>query len=116
MKYFFSILCFFLFTPIVSAELFITSVFPNTEDDAQQEYIELYNSSSDIFSLSGYTLSDASNKVYTFGSGALLSSKIFTAFSRPETKILLNNTNETIFLKNPQGQVIDSISYVSSIK
>lgn len=37
-------------------------------------------------------------------------------FLRPETKLILNNSNEEIFLKTPQGHVEDSVSYETSQK
>jgi Lamin Tail Domain len=106
----------FLSLPQVYAEVFITSVLPNTDNDATLEYIELYNSSRTPASLSGYTLSDTSGKTYTFGSGVFLPSKIFTPFFRPQTKIILNNTTEEVFLKSPSWETKDSIAYASSLK
>jgi len=116
MKKLLFIFLFFLFSPSCFAEVFITSVLPNTTDDTNLEYIELYNSSGSSVDISGYSLSDLSGKTYMFESGATLESRIFTQILRPETKIILNNTNEEVFLKNPSGEIIDSIAYANSTK
>lgn len=86
---------------LVSKPLFasfeIAEVMPNTADDSSLEYITLKNLQHTPQSLSGYTLQDASGKAYTF-TGIVLAGGERKQFFRPETKIILNNTDETLTL------------------
>lgn len=104
---------------LVSKPLFasfeIAEVMPNTSDDSNLEYITLKNIQHTPQSLSGYTLKDASGKVYTF-TGILLAGGERKQFFRPETKIILNNTDETLSLFSATRTKIDEISYKTSTK
>ncbi len=93
----------------------IAEVMPNTSDDINFEYITLKNISSSSQSLSGYMLEDASGKRYTFTWTTLLS-KERKQFFRPQTKIILNNTDESLKLFSHTGAKIDEISYMTSTK
>ena len=57
-------------TAVVSALVFY-SVLPNTDNDALSEYIEIYNSSCETVSLTGVSIKDLSEKIYTFTGGVL---------------------------------------------
>jgi hypothetical protein len=72
---------------------------PNTLDDKNLEYITLKNISDSSQSLSGYTLADKS-KSYTFSDDIFLQSGEREQFFRPQTKLVLNNSDEEIYLYN----------------
>lgn len=93
----------------------IVEVFPNTLDDKNLEYITIQNTSENTQSLSGYILSDASHKQYIF-SDEILDIGEERQFFRPETKIILNNSDEEIFLISPEWEEIDSVTYTKTIK
>jgi hypothetical protein len=71
---------------------------PNTDDDANMEYIELYNPNSEILSLSGYYLKDKSEKSFFFAGSDILQPNESKKFFRTQTKITLNNTDEELWI------------------
>lgn len=80
-----------------ASSLVITSAMPNTLDDANLEYVDIENVSCSPFFLSGTVLRDASGKQFIFGDESLGSGSIRRMY-RPESKITLNNENETLEL------------------
>lgn len=66
-------------------------------------------------SLSGYILQDASGKKYIFPD-IILEKDETRKFYRPETKILLNNTDEILYLYNPIGELLSEVSWEKSEK
>jgi hypothetical protein len=93
----------------------IIEVMPNTTDDKTLEYITLKNISPTAHSLSGYILSDK-KKQYAIPSDVFLEPGERREFFRPETKLILNNSNEEIYLHSPQGEIIDAVEYETSTK
>ena len=62
--------------------------------------------------ISGYSLSDLSGKTYILPSGTNINSHENRSFPYSETKIALNNSgNESVYLKDPSGALIDSYNY-----
>jgi hypothetical protein len=110
-----NILIYFLLFNQVFAQILFSEIFPNTDDDVNLEYIELYNSWSFSQSLSWYILKDKAQKEFTFWTWEILLSLQKKKFFRPQTKILLNNSNEELFLYNNSWALIDSFSYEESI-
>ncbi len=84
-----------------SAAFFFSEALPNTADDALLEYVVVASDSCVPESLSGYALSDASGKSFTFGPGDAFVSTGTLKIGRNVTKITLNNENESLFLRNP---------------
>jgi hypothetical protein len=107
---------FFILFNQVFAEIFFSEIFPNTIDDANLEYIELYNSWSIEKSLSWFILKDKSDKQYQFWSWETIWSWQTKKYFRTQTKILLNNSGEELFLYDNSWILVDSFSYSSSIK
>lgn len=99
----------------VSANFHIVEVMPNTTDDKNLEYVVIQNTSSGTQSLSWFILSDK-QKDFIFSSLHSLAAWEKKQFFRPETKLILNNTNERLTLKNPARDVISEVEYSSSIK
>jgi hypothetical protein len=93
----------------------IVEVMPNTLDDKNLEYIIIKNTSSQSQSLSWYTLADK-KKQYIFSEDIFFNSWERQKFFRPETKIILNNSDEEIYLYKPDGELIDEVSYTKSTK
>jgi len=114
LKLFFCV--FFLFLSTQSYGSFqIVEVFPNTIDDKNLEYVIVQNISGEAQSLSGYTLSDKV-KGYIISTDEILDIWEKQIFLRWETKLILNNSNEEIFLSWPEWDGIDSVSYKNTIK
>ncbi|EKE28993.1 MAG: hypothetical protein ACD_2C00256G0010 [uncultured bacterium (gcode 4)] len=112
----FFIIFFCSFFVIVFAEnFFITSLLPNTDDDANLEYVEIINSSQTQVNINWYVLKDKSDKSYTFPE-IILQPWESKKLSRIESKIILNNTDEELWLYDGSGNLIDNYTYSTSIK
>ncbi|NDK09455.1 lamin tail domain-containing protein [Candidatus Gracilibacteria bacterium] len=99
-----------------NASFEIAEVFPNTLDDKNLEYVTIKNNYQESKSLSGYTLEDISGKQYIFGAEDILEAGERKSFFRTVTKIILNNTKETIFLYDGEYKLVDSVYYENSEK
>lgn len=96
-------------------------------DLPEAEFIELYNTTDEDINLTGYTFSDGSSTA-TFGDVMMPSRSylvvcntahvaLFTTFGNVtgvSSFPSLNNTGETLSLKNPSGKIIDKITYALS--
>lgn len=105
----------FLFNQVV-AQVVFSKILPNSDDDVNLEFIELYNSWITDQSLSWFLLKDKSQKEYSFWYWDFLWSKETKKYFRNDTKILLNNSNEEIFLYDNSWILLDSFSYTWTIK
>ena len=102
-------------TRVFSTVEFVT-ILPNTLDDTNLEYIELRNTGCHDVDISGYILSDASTKEYRFDTGIIILSHETYHIGRPTSKIILNNTDETLYLRQSSGTLVDQFSYRTSTK
>ena len=116
LKIFFTLLLIYnlLFTNVF-AEILFYEIMPNTDDDTNLEYIELYNSWSLEQSLSWFILKDKSNKEFIFGSWNILLANEKKKYYRTETKILLNNSDEELYLYDNLWNQIDYFNYAESV-
>lgn len=88
----------------------ISEVLPNpVGDDAQLEWIELYNPTDGDILLDGWSISDVYGAVtaYSF-THKIISAHSFYVFERSETGITLNNDQEQIVLSSPTGQSVST--------
>jgi len=76
----------------------------------QNEWIELYNNTTSTIDLTGWTIEDALGKILDL-SGSIATSS-FTTFETLSSK--LNNTGDTIIIKDPAQNIIDQIAYGSN--
>ncbi len=113
--YFWGIALLFIAGTAMASALVIFGVLPNTADDANLEYIELYNDSCESINLAGVILRDASGKIFTF-SGGILEPAAHRKVMRTESKIILNNTDESLQILDAFGNVIHQIKYATSTK
>lgn len=81
-------------------------------DEAEEEFIELYNVESFAVSLSGWIIRDAAKSV-TLGDIAI-SAQGYLVLRRDQTALSLNNSNETLTLVNAAGQAVDTFTYPSA--
>ena len=107
---------FFILLNQVFAEILFWEILPNTEDDTNLEYIELYNSWTLDKNLNWFTLKDKSEKSYIFSSWSIIWSGETKKFFRTQTKLLLNNNDEELYLYNNSWTLIDNFFYNTSIK
>lgn len=114
-KFIILILFFFFFFLKTNASFLFSEIMPNTEDDVNLEYLEIYNNSSETKSLSWYIFEDKSEKQFIF-SDIVFSANQKIKFYRSETSILLNNSSEEVFLYDSNYNLVDSFSYETSNK
>ena len=116
-RYFFIFLMiYFSFSVQAFAGVFISAIFPNTTDDKNLEYIELINIWDTEMDISEYYLQDKSWKKYIFPEETLIESDEKVRYIRPNTKLILNNSNEEIYLYDNSDQVLDFLLYTKSEK
>jgi hypothetical protein len=89
----------------------ITELLPNPAEpksDSEDEYIELYNSNSQPFDLTGFKLEigTSTKHFYTFPAGTMLAANGFTAFFSVDTALSLSNSGSQVWLLDPLGTVI----------
>lgn len=90
----------------------LSEIMPNPEgDDADGEWIELYNGGDKEIDLADGILSDASGKKYAFPKNTIIAAESYKIFYRKQTGIVLNNDQDTIDLKDSSGKKIDSVNY-----
>jgi len=96
--------------------IIINEILPNTPlgiRDEEGEYIEIFNQNNFEVDLSEWQIADieGATKTYTFPKGIKISAKGFLVLSRPTTKITLNNDGDGLNLIQPDGKIIDSVSF-----
>lgn len=91
----------------------ITELFPDPEGaDVGKEFIELHNPSSHPINLKGYSLQLGPNFTKSFFlPNTVLAPNQYISFSDTESGITLPNTNATIRLVSPMGEVVNETSY-----
>ena len=113
----FSLICFSLTLPtIVKAQVVINEVFPNPSDDNDaSEWIELFNNSTSSINISGYVLDDidGGSKEYIIPD-VVIEPHSFYLIAKENSKIGLNNSQDSIRLFNNSSQLLDSFSYVNA--
>ncbi|NCA84497.1 MAG: hypothetical protein EOM83_02875 [Clostridia bacterium] len=114
--------------PLPDPDIVINEIMYNPSgdlgNDADYEYLELYNNSGFAVDLGGWSLANAIT--YTFGTGTTIADGGYLVIAlKPDTIIShygisnvvgsftggLNNTGEAIVLLNPQGATADSVTY-----
>lgn len=97
-----------------SAGVAINEILPSAEgSDEKEEWIEVFNQNNFEVNLSSWQILDVigATKTYTFPEETKISPQGFLIFSRPITKITLNNDGDGLNLIRPDGRIIDSVNY-----
>lgn len=98
--------------PIGPLTIRISEIYPNAAgNDADEEFIEVENWGLEPVSMKGWALEDATGKRYAEKETVILPPLGFIAFPRKTTLIVLNNTEDTVRLYAPNGQLIDKQTY-----
>ncbi|MEX1112248.1 MAG: lamin tail domain-containing protein [Candidatus Andersenbacteria bacterium] len=98
-------------------EVYINELLPDPAgSDAEGEFIELKNGGKEPVDLEGWQLDDedGGSSPFVIPPGIVLQPGALYVFSRPETKIALNNTEDDVRLFSPEGALQSSISYDAS--
>lgn len=100
-----------------SDKIRINEIFPNPEGKDDGEFIELYNLSDKEIELEGYILKDSSkNGKYAFLPGSVIAPKSYLVIYKEKLKFALNNSDEVIYLFDPDEKEIDRINCAKSAK
>ena len=133
-----SILLFTVQAPRAEAVILVNELLPNPggldanrdgiANSIQDEFVELVNTGFDPVSLAGWTLADAIKVRHVFAADAVLpgcsffvvfgggTPKDFLYVATASTKTLsLNNTGDTVTLKDADAALIDSFIYMTSL-
>lgn len=95
--------------------LLINEFLPNpVGKDTGGEFIELLNVSGESLDISGYFIRDKAGKVF-YLEGVLQPGE-YLSLNRALTKIAINNSDESIFLYNSKGELLDSASFLGSAR
>jgi hypothetical protein len=89
----------------------ISEVLPNPaspKTDANDEFIELYNSNDKAFDLSGFILQVGTTTVhkYTFPEGTMIEPHQFSAFYSSDTSLSLSNSDGQVKFLDPGGNLL----------
>ncbi|MFC1687751.1 lamin tail domain-containing protein [Patescibacteria group bacterium] len=91
--------------------IILNELFPAPDgSDAELEFIELYNTRDDDIDLIGWSVTDTKSS-FVIPKGTTIESENVFVFFRPETKISLNNSGDTVYLINPAGEIVQGVEY-----
>ncbi len=95
-------------------KIFINAFLPNPiGPDAEEEWIEVCNVGKEDVNLFGWILddiADGGSKEFVIKNVNIFSQEC-VRFTRPETKIAINNNGDDVRLLNPAGEIVDQISF-----
>ncbi|MCX6762880.1 MAG: lamin tail domain-containing protein [Candidatus Moranbacteria bacterium] len=102
---------------ISNANIYLNEILPNPKNGSDDEYIEITNGGAEPVDLFGWRVKDASkSKGHEFKEHIILDPDEYLAIYRPDSKIALNNSTESVYLYNPKNEIISSISFEKSQK
>src|SRR3990167_3425998 len=105
---------FLMITPLeVNAQVIINEIYPNP-NTGEDEWVELYNPDTQAIDLLDWKLWDLESSpgiAYDFAQSIMLESHGFFVLSLHN---ILNNTGDTLLLKNPQDELIDTFGFLRS--
>ena len=99
---------------IYPTDVVFNEILPSPEGaDEKEEWIEIFNQNNFEVDLSDWQISDTVGKIttLTFPAGTKITPNGFLVLSRPDTKITLNNDGDGLNLIQPDGKIIDSVTY-----
>jgi len=94
-----------------SKNIFISEVFPSPKD-GKEEWIELANKRTGPIDLNKWYIKDKSGKIYILPE-IKIDGLNYVVLKKSQTKLSLNNSNETLSLFDPNGLLVDRINYKS---
>jgi hypothetical protein len=99
----------------------LSEILPNPaapQTDANDEFVELYNSNNKPFDLSGFIIQVGINTThkYTFPDGTMLQPQQFGVYYSSDTGLSLSNTTGQVELLDPSGNVLEQSDIYSTAK
>jgi hypothetical protein len=89
--------------------VFINEWMPNPPGSDTGEWVEIYNSGTASADISGWKLRTSSGKEYAL-SGSI-AAKSYLVIPRSKSKLVLRNSEETLYLYDAKGSQVDSSSF-----
>jgi hypothetical protein len=101
----------------LTENIFLNEILPNPKSGSDGEYIEIANSGSEPVDLRGWKIKDASkSKGYQFKEYSILNPGEYLTMYQLDSKISLNNSNETVYLYDPHNELASSATFEKSSK
>ncbi len=98
-------------------KVYLNEILPNPKDGSDGEYIEIASNAAGPVDLFSWRIKDGSkSKGYQFKEHTVINPSEYLAIYRPDSKIAINNSDESIHLYNPKNEIISSVSFAKSIK
>lgn len=97
---------FLCFNKVVEASLKINEIYP-APNTGEQEWVEIFNDEDKTIDLGSFALSDSKNTLLTFETNSASPSGYILVTGNN----ILNNSGDTVFLKNSLGEIVDSVTY-----
>ena len=94
-------------------DLIISEFIPNPEGSDDHEWIELYNNSDQDINLLGWQVDDqdGGSKPYIIQEELIILANSFLLIPREQSKITLNNSEDSVRLLTPLGEVWQEVEY-----
>ncbi len=96
----------------------INEILPNAQgSDEENEFIELYNMNNFDVNLSTWEIRDIEGTTTAFiiPDNTIILANKYLVFKRPQTKISLNNTGDTVNLIFPNDKIADSVTFPKAL-
>lgn len=103
----------------LSEELELTEVYPDPEGpDQEDEWIEITNGGTETVNMGNWIIDDGEggSKPYVFPDDTFIEPGETIVIYRSESKVALNNSNETVQLKDYTGEIVSEISYEKAVE
>jgi DNA/RNA endonuclease YhcR with UshA esterase domain len=85
-----------------SGDIIINEIFPNPEGlDTNNEFIEIFNKGGKDVNLLGWVLENENGKKFIISTSTVIKAKNYFVVYRKESKIILNNANDSVKLYEP---------------
>jgi len=99
--------------PIFSSLIRINEIIPQPSTGSPDEFVELYNNSSQDIDISGWQLDDidGGSSPYNIPDGTIIESGAYLVFKNQTTKISLNDSGDSVRLIDPNGDIKSIVSY-----
>jgi hypothetical protein len=93
--------------------VFISEFLPNPQDSAENEWVEFYNSSINEVDISNWQLDDSEggSRAYILPVGTKIAAQSYLVLNRQQTKIILNNTFDSVRFIRPDKTIQEQVDY-----
>ena len=99
--------------------IYISEFLPSPDTkNSQEEFVEIFSQETWPTDLSGFLLDDAEggSKPFVIPAGTIIKPGQYLAFFKPQTKLALNDSGDSIRLLSPGGRIVDQVDYAKTKK